>query len=76
MYIKKCFGEIPEQPGGEFKNSKEKDNKNTVLFFVSDGEITIDGENLKSFANINIQAFAIGALTLAIVFLFPKKWNK
>ncbi len=31
---------------------------------------------LKSFANINIQAFAIGALTLAIVFLFPKKWNK
>lgn len=31
---------------------------------------------LKSFSNINIQAFAIGALTLAIVFLFPKKWNK
>lgn len=29
MHIKKCFGEIPEQPGGEFKVSIEKDNKNT-----------------------------------------------
>ena len=34
------------------KEQKEKDNKNTVLFFVSDGEITIDSENLRSFANI------------------------
>lgn len=25
---------------------------------------------------VNIEAFAIGALTLLIVFLFPKKWNK
>lgn len=24
MHIKKCFGEIPEQPGGEFKISTEK----------------------------------------------------
>ena len=29
MHIKKCFGEITEQPGGEFKVSIEKDNKNT-----------------------------------------------
>lgn len=27
MYIKKCFGEITEQSGGEFKISTEKDNK-------------------------------------------------
>lgn len=29
MHIKKCFGEMLEQPGGEFKISTEKDNKNT-----------------------------------------------
>jgi DNA-entry nuclease len=29
MHIKKCFGEMLEQPGGEFKVSIEKDNKNT-----------------------------------------------
>ena len=29
MHIKKCFGEITEQSGGEFKISTEKDNKNT-----------------------------------------------
>ena len=34
------------------KEQTEKDTKNTVLFFVSDGEITIDSENLRSFANI------------------------
>ena len=30
----------------------------------------------KSVSSLNIEAFAIGALTLFIVFLFPKKWNK
>lgn len=30
----------------------------------------------KSVSSLNIEAFAIGALTLLIVFLFPKKWNK
>lgn len=30
----------------------------------------------KSLSSVNIEAFAIGALTLLIVFLFPKKWNK
>ena len=30
----------------------------------------------KSFSNLNLQAFSIGLLTLLIVFLFPKKWNK
>lgn len=30
----------------------------------------------KSLHAVNIEAFAIGALTLLIVFLFPKKWNK
>ena len=30
----------------------------------------------KSFNNLNLQAFSIGLLTLLIVFLFPKKWNK
>ena len=29
MHIKKYFGEMLEQPGGEFKVSIEKDNKNT-----------------------------------------------
>ena len=29
MHIKKCFGEMLEQHGGEFKVSIEKDNKNT-----------------------------------------------
>lgn len=29
-----------------------------------------------SLHSVNIEAFAIGALTLLIVFLFPKKWNK
>ena len=31
MHIKKCFGEITEQSGGEFKISTEKDNKNTKI---------------------------------------------
>lgn len=30
----------------------------------------------KSISAINIEAFGIGILTLLIVFLFPKKWNK
>lgn len=30
----------------------------------------------KSISSLNVQAFAIGVLTLLIVFLFPKKWNK
>lgn len=30
----------------------------------------------KSLSSVNIEAFAIGALTLLIVFLFTKKWNK
>lgn len=30
----------------------------------------------KSFASLNPQAFGLGLLTLAIVFLFPKRWNK
>ena len=30
----------------------------------------------RSFSNLNLQAFSIGLLTLLIVFLFPKKWNK
>ena len=30
----------------------------------------------KSIGSLNIEAFAIGALTLLIVFAFPKKWNK
>ena len=30
----------------------------------------------KSFSNLNLQAVSIGLLTLLIVFLFPKKWNK
>lgn len=30
----------------------------------------------KSISAVNIEAFGIGILTLLIVFLFPKKWNK
>ena len=34
MHIKKYFGEMLEQPGGEFKVSIEKDNKNTEKYYV------------------------------------------
>lgn len=50
---------------------------NPLLGFPTSSNTISSIENLiKQISMLNIEAFAIGALTLLIVFAFPKRWNK
>ena len=50
---------------------------NPLLGFPTSSNTISSIENLiKQISTLNIEALAIGALTLLIVFAFPKRWNK